>query len=111
MQFSINDLHGKKFLHHCSLINLFSPFFVGSILRHSEDAGLVVLQAMSSERFLTINQKGELTTTVSTCTTISGPNAQTLLSDEKQIHFSCFLGWEGKVRLKFVKHLDLIYNC
>ena len=50
-----------------------SPLFTfisGSILRHSEDAGLVVLQAMSSERFLTINRKGELTTTVSICTFI-----------------------------------------
>ena len=39
-------------------------------MRHSEDAGLVVLQAMSSERFLTINHKGELTTTVSISTFI-----------------------------------------
>ena len=41
------------------------PIFSGSILRHPQGAGLVILEAMQSNRFLAINSRGQLVTTVS----------------------------------------------
>ncbi len=44
---------------------MYNCLFSGSILRHPQGAGLVILEAMQTNRFLTINSRGQLVTTVS----------------------------------------------